>query len=153
MTFTRGVKAATLRAACAIAALLALSAAFAAIPAAAQDSVAVPPQGDSVSVDSVGVGAKPCPVAGYCERVVSEVRRFFHPPAGAADAAGVVCFRIQRDGGVTDIQAQRVRGGSAMFRLAMMEAVEAAGSRRAFGPLPAVFDPRRWRWCVELSSR
>ena len=27
----------------------------------------------------------------------------------------------------------------------------AAGSRRAFGALPAAFDPARWRWCVELS--
>jgi hypothetical protein len=153
MSFTRGVRTATLRAACAFASLLALSAAFAVAPAAAQDSVVVHPRADSVSVDSTGRGVHLCPVAGYCERVVSEVGRFFRPPAGAADAAGEVCFRIQRDGSVTDIQAQRVRGGSAAFRLAMMEAVEDAGSRRVFGPLPDVFDPQRLRWCVELSSR
>ncbi len=146
------MKAATLRTVYVLASLLALSAAFAVIPAAAQDSVAVPPRADSVGGDSVDRVA-PCPVAGYCERVVSEVGRFFHPPVGAADAAGEVCFRIQRDGSVTEIQTQRVRAGGAAFRLAMMEAVEDAGSRRVFGPLPDVFDPQRLRWCVELSSR
>src|SRR5687768_12041101 len=110
-SFKGGVKAATLRAARAFVSLLALSAAFASIPAAAQDSVPVHSQADSVSGDSTGMGAD-CAATGYCDRVVLEVRRFFHPPAGAADAVGEVCFRIQRDGSVTDIQAQRVRGGS-----------------------------------------
>jgi hypothetical protein len=92
-------------------------------------------------------------VAGYCERVQTTVGRFFRPPPESTGARGEVCFRIQRDGSVTDIETQRVRGGGAAFRLAMMEAAEAAGSRRAFGTLPAAFDPQRWRWCVELSPR
>jgi outer membrane biosynthesis protein TonB len=108
------------------------------------------PGGEGINIHVEG---DPCPVAGYCERVTLQVQRFFRSPPGNADARGEVCFRIQRDGAVTDIQAQRVRGGGAAFRLAMMEAAEAAGSRRAFGTLPSAFDPARWRWCVELSPR
>jgi hypothetical protein len=102
---------------------------------------------------NIHVEGEPCPVAGYCERVTIQVQRYFRGAAGNPGARGEVCFRIQRDGTVTDIQAQRVRGGGAAFRLAMMEAAEAAGSRKAFGTLPAAFDPQRWRWCVELSPR
>jgi hypothetical protein len=103
---------------------------------------------------NIHVEGEPCPVAGYCERVTLQVQRYFRPPPETAGARGEVCFRIQRDGSVTDIQTQRVRGGGgAGFRLAMMEAAEAAGSRRAFGALPGAFDPQRWRWCVELSPR
>jgi hypothetical protein len=109
------------------------------------------PGGEGINIHVEG---EPCPVAGYCERVTVQVQRYFRPPPETAGARGEVCFRIQRDGSVTDIQTQRVRGGGgAGFRLAMMEAAEAAGSRRAFGTLPAAFDPQRWRWCVELSPR
>lgn len=101
---------------------------------------------------NIHVEGDPCPVAGYCENVTRQVQRYFRTPPNTAGARGEICFRIQRDGSVTDIQAQRVRG-SVAFRFAMMEAAEAAGSRRAFGTLPAAFDPARWRWCVELSPR
>jgi outer membrane biosynthesis protein TonB len=103
---------------------------------------------------NIHVEGEPCPVAGYCENVTRQVNRFFRPPPESpADARGEVCFRIQRDGSVTEIpQARGVRGGAA-FRIAMLEAVEAAGNRRAFGTLPSAFDPARWRWCVELSPR
>lgn len=106
------------------------------------------PGGEGVRVYSPG---DPCPVAGYCENVVLTVRRFFRPPAGSASATGEICFRIQRDGSVAGMRVQGMRGGSAAFRVAMLEAAEAAGRRRAFGALPAAFDPERWNWCVELS--
>jgi hypothetical protein len=91
-------------------------------------------------------------VAGYCENVQRQVFRFFRAPPESTTGRGEVCFRIQRDGSVTAIETRGVRGGAA-FRLAMMEAAEAAGSRRAFGTLPSAFDPTRWRWCVELTPR
>lgn len=106
--------------------------------------------GEGITVRTDG---DPCPVQGYCENVTRQVNRFFRPPPESAGATGEVCFRIQRDGSVTDIEARRVRGGGTPFRFAMMEAAEAAGSRRAFGTLPSAFDPARWRWCVELSPR
>lgn len=120
-------------------------------PATGSNPQAGSPGGEGINIHTEG---EPCPVAGYCERVTLQVQRYFRPPPGNAGARGEVCFRIQRDGSVTDIQAQRVRGGGgAAFRLAMMEAAEAAGSRRAFGTLPGAFDPQRWRWCVELTPR
>ncbi|HLM68280.1 MAG TPA: hypothetical protein VK358_12165, partial [Longimicrobium sp.] len=118
-------------------------------PATGSNPQAGSPGGEGLNIHQEG---EPCPVAGYCERVTIQVQRYFRAPPENAGARGEVCFRIQRDGTVTDIQAQRVRGGAA-FRLAMMEAAEAAGSRKAFGTLPAAFDPQRWRWCVELSPR
>jgi hypothetical protein len=120
-------------------------------PATGSNPQANSPGGEGLNIHVEG---EPCPVAGYCERVTLQVQRYFRAPPDNAGARGEVCFRIQRDGSVTDIQAQRVRGGGgAAFRLAMMEAAEAAGSRRAFGTLPGPFDPQRWRWCVELSPR
>lgn len=120
-------------------------------PATGSNPQAGSPGGEGLNIHQEG---EPCPVAGYCERVTLQVQRYFRAPPDNAGARGEVCFRIQRDGSVTDIQAQRLRGGGgAAFRLAMMEAAEAAGSRRAFGTLPGAFDPQRWRWCVELSPR
>lgn len=102
---------------------------------------------------TVRTDGDPCPVQGYCDNVTRQVNRFFRPPPESAGATGEVCFRIQRDGSVTDIEARRVRGGGAAFRIAMSEAAEGAGNRRAFGTLPSAFDPARWRWCVELTPR
>ncbi|WP_420130574.1 hypothetical protein [Longimicrobium sp.] len=118
-------------------------------PATGNNPVASSPGGEGLNIHVEG---DPCPVAGYCENVTRQVNRFFRPPPESTSGRGEVCFRIQRDGSVTSIETQRVRGGAA-FRIAMMEAAEAAGSRRAFGALPGAFDPARWRWCVELTPR
>jgi outer membrane biosynthesis protein TonB len=118
-------------------------------PATGRNPDANSPGGEGMNIHVEG---EPCPVAGYCENVTRQVNRFFRPPPESTGGSGEVCFRIQRDGSVTDISTQRVRGG-ATFRIAMMESAEAAGSRRAFGTLPGAFDPARWRWCVELSPR
>ena len=105
------------------------------------------PGGEGIRVRTPG---DPCPVAGYCQNVAVTVQRFFRPPAGSAGAVGEVCFRVLRDGGAADMRVASLRGGSSAFRLAMLEAVEAAGQRKAFGPLPGAFDPQV-PWCVELS--
>jgi outer membrane biosynthesis protein TonB len=118
-------------------------------PATGRDPDASSPGGEGLNIHVEG---EPCPVAGYCENVTRQVNRFFRPPPESTGGRGEVCFRIQRDGSVSSIETRGVRGGAA-FRLAMMEAAEAAGSRRSFGTLPAAFDPARWRWCVELSPR
>lgn len=118
-------------------------------PATGRNPDANSPGGEGLNIHVEG---EPCPVAGYCENVTRQVNRFFRPPPESTGGSGEVCFRIQRDGRVTDITTQRVRA-SASFRIAMMEAAEAAGSRQAFGTLPGAFDPARWRWCVELSPR
>lgn len=116
-------------------------------PATGSNPQANSPGGEGLTIRTSG---EACAVAGYCERVITQVKRYFRAPPENAGARGDICFHIQRDGSVTGITTERVRGGGAAFRLAMMEAAEAAGSRRAFGTLPAAFDPQRTRWCVEL---
>ncbi len=105
------------------------------------------PGGVGMNVRSPG---EPCPSEGYCNNVSLQIRRFFRPPAGSAGGRGDVCFRILDDGSVDDVRAERVRG-SAAFRLALMEAAEQAGLRKAFGRLPSAFGGDSFSVCVEMS--
>ena len=90
-----------------------------------------------------------CPSPGYCENIVRQVRRYFRRPEGSAGTAEA-CFTIRRDGSVDDIEVRRVRGGFT-FRMAVQEAVEQAGLRKAFGGLPAAFDATELPVCVDIS--
>jgi len=90
-----------------------------------------------------------CPSPGYCENIVRQVRRYFRRPEGSAGSAET-CFTIRRDGSVDDIEVRRVRGGFT-FRMAVQEAVEQAGLRKAFGGLPAAFAAPELPVCVDIS--
>jgi hypothetical protein len=90
-----------------------------------------------------------CPSPGYCENIVRQVRRYFRRPEGSAGSAET-CFTIRRDGSVDDIEVRRVRGGFT-FRMAVQEAVEQAGLRKAFGGLPAAFAASELPVCVDIS--
>ena len=90
-----------------------------------------------------------CPSPGYCENIVRQVRRYFRRPEGSTGSAEA-CFTILRDGTVDDIEVRRVRGGFA-FRMAVQEAVEQAGLRKAFGGLPAAFGATELPVCVDIS--
>jgi hypothetical protein len=90
-----------------------------------------------------------CPSPGYCENIVRQVRRYFRRPEGSAGTAEA-CFTIRRDGSVDDIEVRRVRGGFT-FRMAVQEAVEQAGLRKAFGGLPAAFAAPELPVCVDIS--
>ena len=92
-----------------------------------------------------------CPSAGYCENIVRQVRRYFRRPDGSNGSAEA-CFRILRDGSVDNIAVGRVRGGFT-FRLAVQEAVEQAGMRKAFGTLPAAFNAATLPVCVDISPQ
>ena len=116
-------------------------------PATGRNPDAASPGGEGLTVNQRGVR---CPSAGYCENIVRQVRRFFRAPEGAAGGSGNVCFRILRDGSVAEISTQRVRGG-APFRLALMEAAEQAGNRKAFGTLPSAFGGEELPVCVDIS--
>ncbi|HEV7588468.1 MAG TPA: hypothetical protein VGO40_10165 [Longimicrobium sp.] len=90
-----------------------------------------------------------CPSPGYCENIVRQVRRYFRRPEGSSGTAET-CFTIRRDGSVDDIEVRRVRGGFT-FRMAVQEAVEQAGLRKAFGGLPAAFGATELPVCVDIS--
>jgi len=90
-----------------------------------------------------------CPSPGYCENIVRQVRRYFRRPEGSTGTAEA-CFTILRDGTVDDIEVRRVRGGFT-FRMAVQEAVEQAGIRKAFGGLPTAFGATELPVCVDIS--
>lgn len=90
-----------------------------------------------------------CPSPGYCENIVRQVRRYFRRPEGSNGTAEA-CFTILRDGTVDDIDVRRVRGGFT-FRMAVQEAVEQAGLRKAFGGLPQAFGAPELPVCVDIS--
>jgi outer membrane biosynthesis protein TonB len=90
-----------------------------------------------------------CPSPGYCENIVRQVRRYFRRPDGSNGTAEA-CFTIRRDGSVDDIEVRRVRGGFT-FRMAVQEAVEQAGLRKAFGGLPQAFSATELPVCVDIS--
>lgn len=102
------------------------------------------PGGEGLSISQRG---EECPSPGYCENIIRQVRRYFRRPAGGS---AEVCFRITKDGGTDDIVVSRVRGGFT-FRLAVQEAVEQAGLRKAFGALPGAFGTSAFRACVDIT--
>jgi outer membrane biosynthesis protein TonB len=104
--------------------------------------------GEGLSIQQAGME---CPSPGYCENIVRQVRRYFRRPDGSSGSAEV-CFTVQRDGGADDIEVNRVRGGFA-FRLAVQEAVEQAGMRKAFGALPRAFGAVTLPVCVDISPQ
>lgn len=79
---------------------------------------------------------------GYLENIVRQVNRYFRRPAGSTTDEAEVRFWINRDGTVSDIEVIRA-SGSFRFRAAAMEAVEQAGNRKAFGPLPKAYPADR----------
>lgn len=116
-------------------------------PATGRNPDASSAGGEGLTIRQSGVR---CPSAAYCTNIERQVRRFFRAPESAPSGTGNLCFTIRRDGSVTRIRAENVRGGAAV-RIAMMEAAEQAGNRRAFGALPDDFGVDELRVCVDLS--
>jgi TonB family protein len=75
---------------------------------------------------------------GYLQNIVRQVRLRFNPANRALALSADVSFLIHRDGSVSDVRV--VRGSrNYTFDLEARGAIEAAGTARAFGPLPAGF--------------
>ena len=80
----------------------------------------------------------------YMNNIISQIQRYWRPPADGRAYRAEISFVIHRDGQVTDIDWVR-RSGSAVFDLTASSAVESAGRDRAFGPLPDVYPRDRLR--------
>ncbi len=80
------------------------------------------------------------PYPGYLANLVRQVRLRFAPSEARAGLHADLAFIVARDGSITDIRVVRSSGNYA-FDLEAQGAVEAAGSARAFGPLPDAFRP------------
>lgn len=70
----------------------------------------------------------------YYNNIILQIRRCFRP-GNEGNLQATVDFYILRDGSVEDMSLLS-RSGSARFDFQAMGAVECAGSRAAFGPLP-----------------
>jgi TonB family protein len=77
------------------------------------------------------------PYPGYLANIVRQVALRFEPERGTALQTDVA-FVIHRDGSVSDVRVVK-RSGNYAFDLEARGAVEAAGTARAFGPLPERF--------------
>jgi periplasmic protein TonB len=96
-----------------------------------------PEGGKGADVANVSTPGIDFPFPGYVENITRQIALRFQPPGNSALIAQVV-FLIHRDGSVTDFRFQK-RSGSYAFDLAAQGAVDAAGTARAFGPLPSTY--------------
>jgi protein TonB len=96
-----------------------------------------PEGGQGADVANVHVAGLDFPYPGYLQNIVRQVALQFTPPRGSALTADVA-FLIHRDGSVSDVRFVK-RSGNYAFDLEAQGAIEAVGSKRAFGPLPDAF--------------
>ena len=78
------------------------------------------------------------PFPGYLNNIVRQIALNFKPRNPSARLRAVVRFLIHRDGSVSNIEFI-TKSGNYGFDLDAQGAVEAASTRRAFGPLPNGF--------------
>ncbi len=77
----------------------------------------------------------------YLENIITQIHRYFRW-TGTSRPSAEVYFVINRDGSVGDIRLVR-RSGNPAFDFEAIGAIEQAGRRRAFGPLPKGFPQDR----------
>lgn len=84
------------------------------------------------------------PFPDYLETIIRQVNRYWRPPTGVQHLRAELSFVVHEDGSVSDIEWVR-RSGNTAFDLEARGAVEAAGRRKAFGPLPEEYPRDRLR--------
>jgi TonB family protein len=122
---------------------------------AIEERPAAPPEQAKQGVDTpVRLEGAPFPYPDYLANIILQIKRHWRPPAGRRQLQAELAFTILRDGTVEDMSWVR-RSGSPTFDLEARGAIEAAGRRGAFGPLPTgypsdqlrvsfFFDPTRY---------
>jgi outer membrane biosynthesis protein TonB len=94
--------------------------------------------GKGSDLANVDLGGTDFPYPAYQRNIVNRIAENFRTTEKSRSAE--VMFIIRRDGSVDPDQMQLVtRSGSYTFDLAAMGAIEAAATRKLFGPLPADF--------------
>ncbi|HEX7119943.1 MAG TPA: TonB C-terminal domain-containing protein [Longimicrobiales bacterium] len=114
-----------------------------------EDPPASPPKGRNPDPDAktggegidVRIEGEEFPFPGYLENIQLQIGRYFRW-SGRSGLEAEIYFVIRRDGTIEDMRL--VRGsGDAVFNLEAMAAIEQAGKRAAFGPLPDDFSGDR----------
>jgi outer membrane biosynthesis protein TonB len=110
-------------------------------PARETPAKAKPTTGRNADAASVGgeglnvnIEGEEFPEPGYLENIIIQLNRYFRW-SGNPNLESCVTFQIRRDGSTQEIRTQR-SSGNLGFDLQAKGAVEAAGNRKAFGPLP-----------------
>ena len=103
-------------------------------PAPADEAPSQAEGGDELDLVTEG---REFPFPDYIENVIVQVRRYFRWDGGSRPK-GVVYFEILPDGNVRNIRMARP-SGNFRFDIAVQGAVETAGNRGAFGPLPDAY--------------
>ncbi len=96
----------------------------------------------------------PFPYPEYLANIILQIKRHWRPPTGGQQLRAELAFTILRDGSVKDV-GWVLRSGNPAFDLEARGAIEAAGRRGVFGPLPGdypsdqlrvsfFFDPTRY---------
>jgi outer membrane biosynthesis protein TonB len=98
---------------------------------------------EGVEGTPVRLEGAPFPYPEYLANVILQIKRHWRPPAGGRLRAELA-FTIKRDGSVGDVAWVR-RSGSPAFDLEARGAIEAAGRRGTFGPLPDDYPSDRLR--------
>lgn len=94
--------------------------------------------GKGADVANVNIRGIEFPYPGYLSRIVQKLAVAWRPQKNSPALTTEVKFMIRRDGTVVDIQVVR-KSGDYIYDTDAMGAVEAVGSTRGFGPLPAGF--------------
>lgn len=92
------------------------------------------PGGDEVDLSVEGFASA---FPEYMENIVTQIYRYFRWGEDS-QPRGEVYFEITRDGSVRNLRMVR-SSGNRVFDIAVQGAVETAGNRGAFGPLPDAF--------------
>lgn len=87
--------------------------------------------GDNIDVDIDGAEF---PYPEYLQNIITQINRFFRW-SGTGNPENVIAFHINRDGSVGGLQVVD-RSADYTFDIQTIEAVELAGRRSMFGPLP-----------------
>ncbi len=117
-----------------------------ATPAEAESrAAAAPTESEEGLVDQpVRLEGAPFPYPDYLANIILQIKRHWRPPASGRQLKAELAFTILRDGSVEDVVwVQRSR--SSAFDLNARGAIETAGRRRAFGPLPEGYPGDRLR--------
>jgi outer membrane biosynthesis protein TonB len=100
-------------------------------PVVGANAKADSPGGDNIDVDIDGAEF---PYPAYLQNIITQINRFFRW-SGTGNPENVIAFHINRDGTVGALQVVE-RSADYTFDIQTIEAVELAGRRGMFGPLP-----------------
>lgn len=112
------------------------------VPEPSEEPAQAPEEGDEAV--NVQLDGATFPYPEYLNNIIRQINRHWRKPTGGRHLRAELSFVIHADGSVSGIEWVR-RSGNRSFDLEARGAVEAAGARGAFGPLPDGYPRDRLR--------